>query len=1205
VFKYIQMKMSTIFIANKYLKSRSLNRELMLILVVVFLAVPVFFLKEGSTGSDMSSYLALGRKISVGEGYIAPPVSIHSSTSQVRSPLYPSLFALAFFLFGTSVASAQIVTKALAFGSILVVYLLLKKLYNYKVGLVTSALFATSSYLLSFSVHLYIDQAMAFFMLLSLYLLVLSFDKTSLILGMLAGVSLALGVLIKELAILWLPVPFFLFLAISEWRRSVNAPPLAVYYLGFSIPVGAWWFYYYFVTGEILLFSTYAHLPWSSIILFFLILIFICLSLIFLIFRYNFRNKIQAWLKRFWLLSNPFLIWFVWIFITAVFSYGLILRTRFPISSISEIPNRLLGFLDFIERTTIWEPQFRFLGIAVIIFIISAFTKKHLGNKVLFWSFQALWPLALMNLPGSYELKIRYGLPYQLLFFMVLGVALIAFLDFVNSFLSSRFRYIRLFKPLHLTNIGVGLLVAYGVLVSWDMPRTYPYYNSPYYINIDNNVVEIHQTAEWIRENLPEDVRMAADFHHIRPLEFLTDGYIFERWFSLESELTNIFWPYQRFVRVENNNGELGFYGVGRGDYRVNIPKPLYLQRMITRLHDQYTALSEDALLSYLQEFQIDYLVLTLSSAPNIGLIVQPDYFNDHPAFDMVYATSWGQRNSRYGITIYKIDRSNLISLPYPSMITTDAWLRLSEDGELLLEEFSTLSLLNAIGGGPILFRPASVANFEYYDQVGKAYIEQGEIDLAALQYHLALKEAPNYAGQVAPRALQWTNLYPDLAGPWLMLGDYRLYQGLEDLALEAYRTAAEATNGSNLSFSAAHYELGKLYLFRGEYAESTDHFERALELSIFGWSEFEQQLIVARALQLSKSGEIDQAIANFNQAFEFDDNNSTDTDIHYDFLWKLNDAELVLGNPNSIHPSVLIIDDQPHKVLLAHPPSTIRYDLQLPSKATIIFSPSISPEVWKPGKGDGVQFELYLDTSDGTRYRLYNEYLDPKNLPEHRQWLERQVDLSHWSGETVTISFVTGCGPNDDCRYDWAGWGEPRLLQPVYYDFLDNFSEENLQTGEIDLARRDELTIDYETRPILFQHPTSQVVYNLTLPQQPTLKFGLGMDPQVWGADKGDGVEYNIYVRQVQEPYRLVRVFQRYLDPKNNPADRRWFDERLDLSRFGGQQVDIIFEALPGPADDYAFDWGGWSAPVLIDDTLPGREVETGSIPLFIGTSP
>jgi hypothetical protein len=68
-----------------------------------------------------------------------------------------------------------------------------------------------------------------------------------------------------------------------------------------------------------------------------------------------------------------------------------------------------------------------------------------------------------------------------------------------------------------------------------------------------------------------------------------------------------------------------------------------------------------------------------------------------------------------------------------------------------------------------------------------------------------------------------------------------------------------------------------------------------------------------------------------------------------------------------------------------------------------------------------------------------------------------------------------------------------------VYYDFPDNFPEENLQTGEIDLARRDELTIAYETRPILFQHPTSQVVYNLALPQQPTLKFGLGMDPQVW----------------------------------------------------------------------------------------------------------
>ena len=102
-------------------------------------------------------------------------------------------------------------------------------------------------------------------------------------------------------------------------------------------------------------------------------------------------------------------------------------------------------------------------------------------------------------------------------------------------------------------------------------------------------------------------------------------------------------------------------------------------------------------------------------------------------------------------------------------------------------------------------------------------------------------------------------------------------------------------------------------------------------------------------------------------------------------------------------------------------------------------------------------------------------------------------------------------------------------------------------------------------------------------------LHFGLGMDPAVWSPDKGDGVEYSIYVRHPDEPYVLHRVFQRYIDPKNNPDDRHWFDERVGLSPFGGQAVDIIFEALPGSAGDATYDWGGWSTPVLVDESLPG----------------
>jgi hypothetical protein len=168
--------------------------------------------------------------------------------------------------------------------------------------------------------------------------------------------------------------------------------------------------------------------------------------------------------------------------------------------------------------------------------------------------------------------------------------------------------------------------------------------------------------------------------------------------------------------------------------------------------------------------------------------------------------------------------------------------------------------------------------------------------------------------------------------------------------------------------------------------------------------------------------------------------------------------------------------------------------------------------------------------------------------------------------------------------------------VQPIAYDFRAELPHADRGGAHEEQVRQDEITIDYQSRPILYQHPSSQVTYRLQLPHRAGLHFGLGLDPAVWSPDKGDGVEYNIYVRDPDEPHLFHRLYHRYLDPKNNLDDRRWVDEVVDLSAYGGQMVDLIFEALPGPAGDLSFDWGGWSSPVLVADdlavsnpTLPG----------------
>jgi len=69
------------------------------------------------------------------------------------------------------------------------------------------------------------------------------------------------------------------------------------------------------------------------------------------------------------------------------------------------------------------------------------------------------------------------------------------------------------------------------------------------------------------------------------------------------------------------------------------------------------------------------------------------------------------------------------------------------------------------------------------------------------------------------------------------------------------------------------------------------------------------------------------------------------------------------------------------------------------------------------------------------------------------------------------------------------------------------------------------------------------------------------------------------------------VEVYRQYLDPKQNTEHRRWRDTYLDLGSFAGQTVNLHFVTLPGPAGDERYDWGGWSAPVLIAPDLNGQD--------------
>ena len=116
---------------------------------------------------------------------------------------------------------------------------------------------------------------------------------------------------------------------------------------------------------------------------------------------------------------------------------------------------------------------------------------------------------------------------------------------------------------------------------------------------------------------------------------------------------------------------------------------------------------------------------------------------------------------------------------------------------------------------------------------------------------------------------------------------------------------------------------------------------------------------------------------------------------------------------------------------LFEHPPAEgyarIQYEVTLPqvkSDENLILHFSI-------GLRDGVDFELPHTKPDGVRFAI--EISDERRfegVSEACQWDEHLIDLSDFVGSTVQIAFLTNCNGTGNTDYDWALWGNPRVLK-------------------------------------------------------------------------------------------------------------------------------------------------------------------------------
>jgi hypothetical protein len=124
--------------------------------------------------------------------------------------------------------------------------------------------------------------------------------------------------------------------------------------------------------------------------------------------------------------------------------------------------------------------------------------------------------------------------------------------------------------------------------------------------------------------------------------------------------------------------------------------------------------------------------------------------------------------------------------------------------------------------------------------------------------------------------------------------------------------------------------------------------------------------------------------------------------------------------------------------------------------------------------------------------------------------------------------------------------------------------------------------TLNGDTRRAIFTEAPSRIIWRVTLPDDGWLRVAVGMQPEAW-EQEGDGVQFRIGVSDGRQYEPLLT---QHVNPFANQGDRRWIPVMLDLSAFGGEHVELIFNtdnSPEGKGHDPRWDLALWGAPEVV----------------------
>ena len=214
-----------------------------ILLLVITTTIPEKFLFVG----DQFEYFMRASALVKGKGYH------HYST--FRPPLYPLFLALIFYLF-RSIFAAKLIQILLSTFNVFILYLMSKRIFDEKVGLISALIFSLYPNLIFFSHTLWTETLFVFLLVSSIYFLIeFRYTQRNLLL-LLSGLTWGLASLTRSLLFYFLPIIFLWFMIFEKGRHKEKIIHFSLFAIITLITIAPWTYRNYLVYRSLLPIST-------------------------------------------------------------------------------------------------------------------------------------------------------------------------------------------------------------------------------------------------------------------------------------------------------------------------------------------------------------------------------------------------------------------------------------------------------------------------------------------------------------------------------------------------------------------------------------------------------------------------------------------------------------------------------------------------------------------------------------------------------------------------------------------------------------------------------------------------------------------------------------------------------------------------------------------------------------------------------------